>query len=130
LGESLQDLRILLIEDDALTLEVYSIFLSMEGAIIRAAASTGEAFQILDEWKPEIIISDIGLPGEDGYSFISRVRARSDLAGVYAIAITGYSNTGKAKEAGFQEVLSKPLDPAELMKRIQAYSVQQGEPGD
>lgn len=129
MGESLQNLRILLIEDDALTLEVYRIFLSMEGALIRAAASTGEAFQILDEWKPEVIVSDIGLPGEDGYSFMSRVRARPDLAGTYAIAITGYSNTAKALDTGFQEVLSKPLDPGDLLKRIQAYYGQRGESG-
>lgn len=119
MGKSLENLKILLIDDDLLTLDAYRLFLSMEGANIQAVGSTGEAFKILQDWIPDVIVSDIGLPGEDGYSFMTKVRARPDLQTAFAIAITGYSNTTKAKGAGFQEVLAKPLDPTELLTLLQ-----------
>jgi CheY-like chemotaxis protein len=118
----LQNLRVLLVEDDRLTLEVYQTYLSMHGVNLKTANKVGDALKILGEWIPDIIVSDIGLPGEDGYSLIRRVRGELHLSKVYAIAITGYSDIGRAQEAGYQETLGKPLDPEQLLRRIQSFA--------
>jgi CheY-like chemotaxis protein len=76
--------------------------------------------RVLDAWQPDVIVSDIGMPGEDGYQLIRRVRARGPEHGgaVPAIALTAYARVEdrmKALEAGFHMHVGKPVEPAELV---------------
>ena len=82
-----------------------------------------QAFREVQEWRPAVIVSDIGLPGEDGYSFIRRVRAHSvaPIHSVPAIAVTAYASAQDHDEAialGFQQHLAKPIDPGRLVGAI------------
>src|SRR5207247_2210691 len=85
--------RVLVVDDEPDANESLSVLLSSFGAEVRVAASTGQALEILDEWLPEVIVSDVGMPGEDGYALIARVRAlQGGGARVPAIALTAYAS--------------------------------------
>ncbi len=118
---SLAGRRILCVDDDADGLEVMSIFLRDRGALVSTARSASEALAALAVSVPDVVVSDIALPVEDGFSLIRQIR---DLPGavayVPAIALTGYgglTNARRAREAGFQHVISKPYTP-DLFVRI------------
>jgi CheY-like chemotaxis protein len=86
---------------------------------VRAVASAPETLDLLEEWLPDVLISDIGMPGEDGYALIRRVRSLPQDGGgrVPAIALTAYvkaDDRRKALAAGFQTHVGKPVDPDEL----------------
>ena len=85
-----------------------------------AAGSAAEALDLLRRDPPDVLVSDIGMPGEDGYSLIRRVRQLSTVDGgsVPAVALTAYARSEdrmKALLAGYQMHLSKPVEPAELI---------------
>jgi len=89
------------------------------GARVLVAASSEEALGLLKQARPNMIISDIGMPGEDGYAFIHKVRALSDSEGgnVPAAALTAFARSEdrtRALRAGFQTHVAKPVEPAEL----------------
>src|SRR6185436_17292241 len=94
-------------------------------AEIKTAASVDEALGILsecDDWQPEVLISDVEMPGADGYALIRRVRALEAERGgggrLPAVALTAYARVEdrtRALAAGFQRYVSKPLEPAELL---------------
>jgi signal transduction histidine kinase len=103
------EMRILLVEDDADARELLSVILTGEGAFVTAVTSAREGLAELAASRYDLIISDIGLPGEDGLSFIRRVRTTSRLP---AIALTGFAGRDEEAEvlaAGFSGYLSKPL---------------------
>jgi CheY-like chemotaxis protein len=84
-----------------------------------AVASAHEAFAAIEQFKPDILVSDIGMLDEDGHRFLERVRSLSSEQGgqTPAIALTAYAreeDQQKAYSAGFQIHLSKPVDPVEL----------------
>lgn len=97
--------------------------LSMSGAEIKSAATALEALEALKVWRPDVLVSDIGLPGEDGYALIRTIR---DLRPEYgwnipALALTGYAGSdegGQAIAAGFQMHLAKPAEPNKLVNAI------------
>ena len=93
------------------------------GARVTGAASADEAVQVLDEFTPQILVCDIGMPGTDGYSLMRMVRARdADHGGtVPAVAVTGYAapeDRERALAAGYQMLLAKPVEPAHLIKAV------------
>ncbi len=114
--------KILLIEDDLLSAEMFRITLEREGLECRSASKSSEALNVLKEWIPDIIISDVGLPEEDGYALIKRIRALPEVqeARVPAIALTGYGldDGDRAIAAGFQLYRSKPLEPDALVALV------------
>jgi signal transduction histidine kinase/DNA-binding response OmpR family regulator len=117
---TLDGLRVLVVEDEADTRDLIAFTLSRCGAEVRVAGTAGEALRTLPEWLPEVLLSDIGLPGMDGYTFIRRVRELPpESAGrVPAAALTAYAGGEdrlRALAAGFQSHLAKPLDPSELI---------------
>ena len=117
---SLDGLRVLVVEDEADTRELVAFTLSRCGAEVRTCGTAAEALRALAEWAPEVLLSDIGLPGTDGYAFIRQVRELPpDSAGrVPAAALTAYAGVEdrqRALAAGFQTHLAKPLDPSELI---------------
>jgi CheY-like chemotaxis protein len=121
--DSLHGVRVLVVDDEPDTLILLSEVLSQSGASVRTALSAKEAFTELQAWRPQIILSDIGLPGEDGYSFMRRVRAwQKEFGGwIPAIALTGYARVEdrvKALASGYQIHLPKPVEPEELVAVI------------
>ena len=115
--------RILLLEDHADSRELLVEALRNSGADVAAFAAAGEAFAALDRLRPSVIVADIALPDEDGYSFIRRVRAHPTPAiqAIPAIAVTAYATIPDRAEAlavGFQQHLPKPVEPARLIQAI------------
>jgi PAS domain S-box-containing protein len=123
----LRGIRVLLVEDDADAREVISEVVSEAGALVTQAASAREAYAALRGEPPHILISDIGMPEEDGYSLIRRIRVLPPEHGgdVPAIALTAYGraeDVRAASEAGFQLHLVKPVKPDALLKAITAWA--------
>jgi CheY-like chemotaxis protein len=90
------------------------------GARVRAAASAAEALAALGEFRPDILVSDIGMPHEDGYALLRRVRALSPEEGgrIPAVALTAYAQEDdrmRALMAGYQVHVSKPINPTEFV---------------
>jgi CheY-like chemotaxis protein len=115
--------RVLLVDDEADTLGMLGTMLRGRGAEVRVCTSAREAFDALQEWKPDVMISDIGMPGEDGYELIRKVRALEHGRGGHtpAIALSGYARAedrARALAAGFQAHLAKPVEPSELTAAV------------
>jgi len=112
----LHGVRILVVDDELDAREFVATVLMQQGADIRVCASAVEAFQEVMNWNPAVILSDIGMPLEDGYTFIARVRKAG--SGIPAIALTAFTreeDQERAIAAGFQRHLAKPIDPMELV---------------
>jgi CheY-like chemotaxis protein len=122
-GPSLQGVRVLLVEDDPAASDVATRILRAQGAHVTASRSSAEALTDLASAPPDIIVSDIGMPGEDGYTFIGKVRALPREAGghVPAIALTALArpeDCDLALRAGFQRHVPKPFEPHDLAMAI------------
>jgi signal transduction histidine kinase/CheY-like chemotaxis protein len=116
----LQGLTVLVVDDEADAREIIAEFLRQYGCSAILAASAQEALALLDESSPTIVLSDISMPGMDGYAFIEAVRTRRAEHGgrVVAVAVTALTRAEdrlRALKAGFDLHLSKPFDPAELV---------------
>jgi len=117
---SLEGLRVLLVDDETDGREMVTIMLEIIGVQVKAAASANEALQTFAEWRPDILVSDIGMPAEDGYSLIRKVRALPPEQGgnVPAAALTGYASEEdylEALSAGYHSHIKKPVDLEELI---------------
>jgi PAS domain S-box-containing protein len=115
--------KVLIVEDNSEDREVLSAELTHQGANVRASASAAEALTELEHFRPDVLVADIGLPGEDGYSLIRKIRACSVEHGglTPAIALTAYAGGAdrqRAFEAGYQKHVAKPADPIELARTI------------
>jgi PAS domain S-box-containing protein len=114
--------EILLVEDDQESRAAIAAMLSSYNARVSTAASAEEAIEKLQSDAPDILLSDIAMPGEDGYSLIRRVRdLENDGNHMRAIAISAYGRNEdreRAIEAGFEAFVRKPVDPAELARII------------
>jgi signal transduction histidine kinase/ActR/RegA family two-component response regulator len=116
---SLDGCRALLVDDEPESNEVVRTLLASCGAEVRVAGSADHALEILDRWKPDVLVSDVGMPGKDGYALIAAVRARGDNAArLPAIALTAYASVEdriRLLSAGFQAHVAKPLELGELV---------------
>ena len=131
--EQLKHLRILIVEDDPDTKELLKTVLQQHGAEVAAAASAAGALAEIERAKPDVIISDIAMAGENGYELIKKIRSLAPEAGghIPAIALTAYAGTvdrRRALLAGFQTHLAKPVEPKDLLAVILSLTFQQ-EPG-
>ncbi len=120
---SLQKISLLVVDDEEDSRTLLKIMLSKAGATVTTASSANQAIELWKKFIPDVLISDIGMPGKDGYSLIREIRALPAEKGgrVPAIALTAYTRTEdriKAIAAGFQMHLSKPADGAELMTMV------------
>lgn len=115
----LDGVTVLVVDDEPDASEVVAELLAAHGAEVRQAHSAAAARTLLASWRPTLIVSDVGMPGEDGYAFITRWRAEAgDAARIPAVALTAYAGrTDKIRllSAGFDAHVPKPLDPAELL---------------
>ncbi len=122
-ADALSKLKILVVDDDQKTREVLLAALTSFGAQVRLAASAREAFEMLEKFETDVLVSDIGMPEEDGYSLIRRVRATNSerKKGIPAIALTAFVGHGEHRKAiseGYQAHLSKPVDAQQLVRAI------------
>ena len=116
----IKGLRVLVLDDEPDARELIAAILSRSGASVEAAASVREALQRVPQWKPDVIVSDIGMPGEDGYAFMHKLRRLPSEEGgtIPAAALTAYARAEdrlRSLSAGFQTHVSKPVDPVELV---------------
>ncbi|MEH2204326.1 MAG: ATP-binding protein [Nostoc sp.] len=116
----LNGLQILVVDDNADTRELIAFILEQSGGQVRAVSSVGEALEALERLKPDVLVSDIGMPDEDGYSLIRKVRAQEaeQEEKILAVALTAFARDEErrlALQAGFQVHVSKPIEPEELV---------------
>jgi PAS domain S-box-containing protein len=119
---ALDQIRIMVVDDEAETRDLLKIMLASHGAEVLVYASGAEALAQVDYCKPQVIVSDIGMPGQDGYTFIRKVRGLgAEVGGVPAIALTAYARAEdrmRALAAGFQMHVPKPVEASELVMVI------------
>jgi hypothetical protein len=114
---------VLVVDDEVDTREWISQALEHYGTEVIAIATAKDALEVLDRLKADILVSDIGMPVEDGYSLIAKVRSRSSENGgkIPAIALTAYAreeDRQRSFQAGFQMHMSKPIEPLDLVRAI------------
>ena len=118
----LHGLRILLVEDEHNSREVFSVMLRSFGAEVMAAASARQCLDVISEFRPDVLVSDIAMPLEDGYTLISKIRALDNaLRQTPALALTanaGHEDVRRAQLAGFQSHLAKPVAAKTLAQAI------------
>jgi signal transduction histidine kinase len=119
----LQNIRVLVVDDEADSRDFLAFVLEQAGAQVTATASASEALQVLTKSKPDILLSDIGMPEIDGYMLIRQVRTlESEQENkIPAIALTAYAgemNRQQALTAGFQRHITKPVVPEALVQEI------------
>jgi CheY-like chemotaxis protein len=123
----LNGLSILIVDDEPDSLEIASTILQRAGARVHPFADTYAAFAALEALDPDLIVSDIGMPLEDGYSFMKRVRSSAWLKAhsIPSLAVTAYtteSDRKRAFAAGFVAHLGKPVTAQSLVEAVRALS--------
>lgn len=119
----LSGIQVLVIDDETDSREFVAFVLEQAGAEVTAATTAGEGFAMLTQSQPDVLLSDIGMPDMDGYTLMRQVRMLPPERGgnVLAIALTAYAgdfNQQQALQAGFQQHLAKPIEPAALIRVI------------
>jgi signal transduction histidine kinase/ActR/RegA family two-component response regulator len=120
---SLEHVKVLLVDDDVDTLQFLQLMLSESKALVETAASVNDALEKLEWYRPHVLVSDLAMPNEDGYSLISRIREleRENGCEIPAVALTSYvrvEDRARALAAGFNMFVPKPIQPNELITAI------------
>lgn len=116
---SIEDAKVLVADDEPHACELLETMLTRAGAVVRTVSNSEQAWKVFVEWRPDIVIFDLAMPGEDGYALIRRVRALPSHDGgqVPALAVTAHArpeDRQRALECGFHLHVAKPIDPAKL----------------
>jgi PAS domain S-box-containing protein len=117
----LDGIDILLVDDDEQTLTLFRDSLEAVGAIVRAVMTAPDALREHDNRRPDLLVTDLGLPGMDGLELLRAIRSKSP--NIPAVAVTGYARLGdraRALDSGFQAHVSKPIDPASFVQALAA----------
>jgi len=123
MGKELYGLKILVVDDDVDTRELIEWVLKRVGAEVTSVGSAREALEVLEREKPQILVSDIAMPQEDGYALLKKIRALPPERGgrIPAIALTAHSlvqDRLQSLRAGFQSHVPKPVVPEELVEVV------------
>jgi CheY-like chemotaxis protein len=113
--------RVLVVEDNPDAAESLAMLIRLHGHEARIARDGPEALSLVEAYRPDVALVDIGLPGIDGYEVARRLRARPELLGVVLVALTGYSGPEerlRSHEAGFDRHMVKPVDIVELERLL------------
>jgi CheY-like chemotaxis protein len=105
--------RVLVVDDSHDVLESTATLLELRGYQVQTADNGADALVVAEQFHPELVLLDIGMPGLDGYTVARSMRSKQDLQGVWLVAVSGYgtdSDRKRALEAGFDHHLTKPLD--------------------
>jgi CheY-like chemotaxis protein len=124
MNDALGGLTILVVEDEPETLELVAMVLKSCGAEVVSAANAEAALDLLSEVQPDVVVSDLNLPGADGCELVRQVRERHGRA-LPAIALSASSSLGDARralEAGFDVHVAKPVTADELVEAVRALS--------
>ncbi len=121
---------VLIVDDEPFALELFGAVLRAAGADVRSAVSAGAALELLTGWSPQVLLSDLEMPGEDGYSLVRKALALNGgrHGHMVAVAVTARASAEdrlRALEAGFRWHLSKPVEPAELVAVIASLAGRQ-----
>jgi PAS domain S-box-containing protein len=119
--ERCEGVHVLLVDDEVDGRDLVTVFLEQSGARVTAVASVDEALAALRDSRPEILISDLAMPGTDGYELMRRVRALTGRRRIPSLALTAHANADarlKAFEAEFDAYLTKPVDRTELIATV------------
>jgi signal transduction histidine kinase/CheY-like chemotaxis protein len=119
--ELLRGLHVLVVDDEEDARLLLETALTQYGADVAMASSAEAAVAEFNAHRPDVLLSDIGMPHEDGYAMLRRLRTRSDADGIPAVAITAYasaSDRAAAQDAGYQAHIAKPFDPAEVARLV------------
>jgi CheY-like chemotaxis protein len=112
---TLRGRRVLAVDDDESTQELVATMLVMYGVSVRTAGRAADAIDILADWRPDVLLTDIAMPGEDGYALMRRVRALPGPVGtIPAVALTAFTDPQSMQNAfaaGFDAHVGKPLEP-------------------
>jgi PAS domain S-box-containing protein len=128
-------IRVLVVEDDPETRDIVAAILDRSGFSYRVATRASEALSMLDDWQPDALVSDIGMPDVDGYELLRQLRARPPHLGglIPALALTAYARAADrelALRAGYQAHVAKPVDPVDLVRAITELTGRAVSPGD
>jgi PAS domain S-box-containing protein len=120
---TLDGLRVMIVDDEAESRELLQTILAHRGAEVKACASVTEAMTTIAQWQPAVLVSDIGMPDEDGYALIRKLRALTEAQGgnIPAVALTGFARSEdrtRALASGFQMHVPKPVEAVELIMVI------------
>jgi signal transduction histidine kinase/ActR/RegA family two-component response regulator len=113
--------RILVVDDNADAADMMALLLQQAGYDVRTAPDAESALSAMENWRPDLAVLDIGLPGMDGYELARRMRARPDLADTRLVALTGYgrdTDRARALDAGFDLHMAKPAEPNRLLESV------------
>jgi PAS domain S-box-containing protein len=121
--DTLVGVRVLLVEDDADARELVGAILVEAGAVVKSVSSAAAAVEALPGFRPQLLVSDIGMPDEDGYALIRRIRAldAAQGGGIPSLALTAYTRAEdrtKALAAGFTTHIGKPVNPSDLIAAL------------
>lgn len=119
----LKNIRILVVEDDSDTREMILYILQGSGAAVIGVESAEDAMQLHEKYSPDVVVTDIGIPGLDGYGLMAQIRADGERSGkrTPVIALTAYTSSvdhERAMAAGFEEYMGKPFNPADLIDAV------------
>jgi CheY-like chemotaxis protein/anti-sigma regulatory factor (Ser/Thr protein kinase) len=121
-AQQLQGVRVLVVDDEPDSRDLLMTIFSRCGSEVRCSESAAHAMQEFESWNPELLVSDIGMPNEDGYSLIRKVRElKSDSARIPAVALTAYAtdeDRSQALSAGFQIHVAKPIEPESFVTSV------------
>jgi PAS domain S-box-containing protein len=120
-SQVLSGLHVLIVDDDQDTLDLLTAALTQRSANVTGVLSVAAAIEAIKSFRPDVLISDIAMPGEDGYQLIQKVLALDVVPGIPAIAITAYAkqeDKDRALAAGFQRYLSKPVELGEFIAAV------------
>lgn len=122
----IKGLRVLLIDDETDTLDLLSVILGQNGAEVKTEKTVAGALELIKQWLPDVIISDIAMPGEDGYAFIKKLRMLPPEQGgaIPVIALTAYVGIKERTQilsSGFQMYVPKPIEPSELVGALENF---------
>lgn len=125
---NLKDRRVIVVDDEADSLELVKVVLEEEGAFVEVVSSASNALPVLAQASFDLLISDIGMPEMDGYNFIRQIRAlpprfNRDIPAIALTAYAGEENQRKILAAGFQAHLAKPIEPQNLLDAIAALMI-------
>jgi signal transduction histidine kinase len=122
--ESKKALRVLVVDDNEDAVETLALLLQLEGYTVGTALDGPAALAEAEQFHPEVVLLDIGMPGMDGYEVVREFRKRDETKSIPIVALTGYGqpeDRARAKTAGFSDHLTKPISPESLNAMLKSY---------
>jgi diguanylate cyclase len=112
---------VLIVDNDVDSLDIVELIIAEQGGTVRSATSGREVLEVLQTWRPDIILLDISMPEMDGYDLLAAIRREPALRSIPAVALTGHGyarDKQRSEDAGFVRHITKPLDIETLLRVI------------